>query len=109
MLILPPGHARAAREPRLFRAREKWMIGGGLGVLAAVVVVLVIALAGGERSSGHGCISVGLAYSTGGTQLYRCGASARALCSGVGQPGGTAGVAARSLATECRKAGLAVG
>lgn len=85
------------------------MIGGVLALLAVVAVVVVISLATGGRKSGHGCISVGLASSTGGVQLYRCGASARALCSGIDRPGGTSGAAARSLGIECRKAGLPVG
>ncbi len=85
------------------------MIGGVLGLLGAVAVVLVISLTTAGHRSGHGCISVGLASSTGGVQLYRCGAPARALCSSVDRPGGTSGAAARSLRTECRKAGLAVG
>jgi hypothetical protein len=52
---------------------------------------------------------VGLAYSTGGAQIYRCGASARALCASVDQPGGSSAATARALSTQCRKAGLPVG
>jgi hypothetical protein len=109
MLILPPGHAQAIERRRTMRSREKWMIGGVVGLVAAVAVVLVISLASAGPKSGHGCVSVGLAYSTGGAQVYRCGASARELCASVNQPGGTTGGAARSLTTECRKAGLPVG
>jgi hypothetical protein len=85
------------------------MIGGVLGLVAIGAVVLVISLATAGHKSGHGCVSVGLAYSTGGAQVYRCGASARQLCQSVNRPGGTTGGAARSLAIECRKAGLPVG
>jgi hypothetical protein len=85
------------------------MIGGVLGVVALLAIALVVSLASSGHKSGHGCISISLAYSTGGTQTYRCGASARELCAGVGKPGGTVGVAARALTTECRKAGLPVG
>jgi hypothetical protein len=109
MLILPPGHAQAIEQRRTMRSREKWMIGGVVGLVAAVAVVLVISLASAGPKSGHGCVSVGLAYSTGGAQVYRCGASARQLCASVNQPDGTTGGAARSLTTECRKAGLPVG
>jgi len=91
------------------RPREKWMIGGVVGLVAAVAVVLVISFATAGPKSGHGCVSVGLAYSTGGAQVHRCGASARQLCASVNQPGGTTGGAARSLTIECRKAGLPVG
>lgn len=109
MLILPPGHAAAVRQRRIFSTRERWMI-GGVGVLvAALAVVLIISFATAGKKSGHGCVSVSLAYSTGGAQVYRCGAAARALCQGVGQPGGITGVAARPVATECRRAGLPVG
>jgi hypothetical protein len=109
MLILPPGHARAIGEPRVLRPREKAMIGGVLAALLAFVVVVIVSLGTADRQSGHGCISVGLAYSTGGAQIYRCGSSARAMCASVGQPGGFVGATARSLTTECRKAGLQIG
>lgn len=85
------------------------MIGGVVSLLSAVAVALVISFATSGHTSGHGCVSVGLAYSTGGAQVYRCGASARSLCASVGQPGGTTGGAARSLRIECRKAGLPIG
>ncbi|MGB9185835.1 MAG: hypothetical protein WCB67_17415 [Solirubrobacteraceae bacterium] len=109
MLILPPGHAEAMRHPPTVRPREKLMIGGVLAVVAALAVVLIISLTSAERQSGHGCISVGLAYSTGGDKLYRCGATARSMCAGANTPNGIRGASARALATECRKAGLAVG
>jgi hypothetical protein len=108
MLILPPGHADAVRR-RPIRPREKWMIGGVGAAVAALIVALVIALATGTKKPGHGCISVALAYSTGGAQIARCGASAKALCAGVGVPGGLTGLPARSVAEACRKAGLRVG
>jgi hypothetical protein len=85
------------------------MVGGVAAVLAAFAVVLIISLSTADRKSAHGCISVGLAYSTGGAQIYRCGASAREMCAGVGRTGGPVGATARSLSTECRKAGLPVG
>lgn len=108
MLILPPGHAEAVSQRRGLRSRERWMIGGVLTTLVAGVVVLVIALATAGRHSGHGCISVSLAYSTGGSQIYRCGAAAQAMCDGVGRPGGLTGSPARTVADACRKAGLAL-
>jgi hypothetical protein len=109
MLILPSGHAQAIGQPRALRTREKAMVGGVLATLAALVIVLVVSLGTSDRQSGHGCISVGLAYSTGGAQIYRCGASARAMCATVDRPGGPVGATARALTTECRKAGLQVG
>lgn len=109
MLILPPGHAEMLRERRTFSGRERWMIGGVLGVVAALAVVLVISLSTAGRHSGNGCVSVGLTYSTGGQQVFRCGASARALCTTAGVAGGITGSTGRAVATECRKAGLPVG
>jgi hypothetical protein len=91
------------------RPREKWMIRGVSVVIAVLVVALVVSLAAGTKKSGHGCISIALAYSTGGAQIDRCGASAQALCAGVGQTGGVTGLPARRVADACRKAGLRVG
>jgi hypothetical protein len=109
MLILPQGHAQAVEQRRSVTPRERWMIAGVVGLVAGIVVALVISFATAGHKSGHGCISVGLAYSTGGAQVYRCGDAARQLCATVNQPGGTTGGAARSLTLECRKAGLPVG
>jgi hypothetical protein len=91
------------------RPREKWMIGGVLGILVILGVTLAVSLGTATKRSGHGCISVSLAYSTGGTQTYRCGAAARALCDGVNRPGGLTGQPAQSVAVACRRAGLPIG
>jgi hypothetical protein len=109
MLILPQGHTETVQRPHPLRKREKAMIGGVLGLLAALAIALVISFASSGHKSGHGCISVSLAYSVGGTQTYRCGASAREMCARVNQPGGTVGAAAQALTSACRKAGLPVG
>src|SRR5438045_9366759 len=52
VLILPPGHAIG----RSLSRRERWMVGGVLGVVAALAVALVISLLSAGPSSGHGCI-----------------------------------------------------
>jgi hypothetical protein len=109
MLILPPGHAQTIRQRRPLAQREKWMLRGVLGGVAVLVVAVVIALTTQGHKSGHGCVSVALAYSTGGAQMDRCGASARALCAGVGRSGGITGKPAEAVAEACRKAGLPVG
>ncbi len=109
MLILPPGHAKAVQGSRPLRQREKLMISGVLGVLAVLVAALVVSFASPGHKSGHGCISVALAYSVGGAQIYRCGAPARSMCASVGRPGGSTGATAQALSNECRKAGLPVG
>jgi hypothetical protein len=109
MLILPPGHAQSVSTARALRPREKAMISGVVGVVALLAAALVISFATAGHKSGHGCISVGLAYSVGGAQIYRCGAAARSMCASVNRPGGSIGATARALTTECRKAGLPVG
>lgn len=84
------------------------MVGSGVALLAVLVVVLVISLTSVQRTSGHGCIDVSAATVIGGSELYKCGAAARAICR---QPSG-AGTAflsfQRALAEACRKAGLPV-
>jgi hypothetical protein len=107
-MILPPGHGQRARQQYVFRSREKVMIGGVLGAVLIIAVVLVISVATADKKSANGCINVSLPYSTGGAQIYRCGAGARGLCSGVNKPGLT-GPAGQIVARACRKAGVAVG
>jgi hypothetical protein len=108
MLILPPGRElEASRGPSLSR-RERWLIGSVLGLLAVICVVVVIALTSVQRQSRNGCIDVSAATVIGGSELYRCGTTARALCT---EPGGahSSNVSfARALAEACRKAGLPV-
>ncbi len=77
-----------------------------VAVLGAAVAVSFIA---GGHSSRRGCIAATVAYALGGQQLDQCGAAARATCTAVGTPAGFSGAAGRAVATECRKAGLAVG
>jgi hypothetical protein len=107
-MILPPGHGQQVQQLRVLRRREKALIRGVLGAVLVIAVVLVVSVATAEKKSANGCINVNLPYSTGGAQIYRCGGSARSLCSGVNQPGLT-GAAGQIVARACRKAGLAVG
>lgn len=109
MLILPPDHAQTLGRPYPFRVREKVILSGVMTIVAALAVVLVLSLVSGENHSRRGCISVGLAYSTGGETINRCGEVARSMCAGANQRGGITGASGRALATECRKAGLPVG
>jgi hypothetical protein len=97
--------AQRVRSPR---RREKLLARGLGGVTAIVIVVLVIiSLTHPDRRSGHGCIALSLAYATGGTQTYECGAAARTMCS-TGDHLGLHGVAAQDLRRACRQAGLPV-
>lgn len=84
------------------------MIGSVAGVLAVIVVAVVIAFTSVQRQSRNGCIDVSAATVIGGSELYKCGHAARALCT---EPGGehSSNVSfARALAEACRKAGLPV-
>ena len=108
MLILPPGHAQRATRPLHIGRRERWFLGSGGLLLAALAVVLVISLTSHQRTSGHGCIDVSAATATGGSELYRCGAAARALCTQPGRGGSEFVSFQRALADACRKAGLPV-
>jgi type II secretory pathway component PulM len=106
VLILPPGHARSLATARRLKPRERWMLAGVTALVALVAVALVISLASAGRSSGHGCIDVSVQAATGGSEIYRCGAQARALCSSA-RPGRT-DVLGAAIVRECRKAGLPV-
>ena len=108
MLILPPGHELEAQRGPTISRRERWLIGSVLGLLGVICVAVVIAFTSVQRQSRHGCIDVSAATVIGGSELYKCGTAARALCT---EPGGenSSNVAfARALAEACRKAGLPV-
>ena len=109
MLILPPGHAETLRPRWPTSKREKWMIGGVLGVVAALAVVLVISFVASGPSSKAGCIYATIPAATGAQQLSECGASARATCATAQTPGAFTAQAAKVISAECRKAGLPVG
>ena len=103
MLIMPPGHGAASRLSR----REKWLVGGVLGAVAALAVVLVISFSSGGPSSSRGCIYATIPGAVGAQQIHQCGDSARATCQSV--HAAYTAQAAQAIAAECRKAGLAVG
>ncbi len=85
------------------------MVGGMLGVVAALAVVLVISFVRTGPSSGHGCIYATIPGAVGAEQVNECGASARDTCRSVDAPGAYTRQAAHTLAAQCRKAGLPVG
>src|SRR5947209_18598765 len=105
-MVLPPGHAHAIRSPHVLSQREKWRTGGVLATVAAVVVALVISLSTAGKSSANGCIYATIPGVVGAVQVNECGASARSTCASVFAPGAYARGAARTIAVECRKAGL---
>jgi hypothetical protein len=107
---LPLGHCREAGPTRVTR-RERWLIAGVLTVSAVLAVVVAISFTSHQRTSRSGCIDVSAATVIGGSELYRCGAAARGLCTAAtadGQPnaGGQNVSFRRALAHACRKAGL---
>ena len=108
MLILPPGHAERAARPLHIGRRERWFLGSGLALLGVLAVVLVLSFTSHQRTSGHGCVDVSAATGIGGSELYRCGAAARALCTEPGRAGSEFVSFQRALAQACRKAGLPV-
>jgi hypothetical protein len=85
------------------------MIGGVLGVVAALVVVLVISFASSGPSSKSGCIYATIPAATGAEQVHQCGGAARSTCASANTPGAFTRQAAQTIAAECRKAGLRVG
>jgi hypothetical protein len=104
-MVMPPEHAVLRRLSK----REKWMIGGVLGVVAAIAVVLVISFASSGPSSGNGCIYATIPGAVGAEQVHECGSTARTTCQTIHAPGAYTAQAAATLAAECRKAGLPVG
>jgi hypothetical protein len=107
-VAFPPGHAEALQVRRGLTRRERWIIGGVLAVVAAVVVSIAIAFATAGPSSGHGCIYATIPGPVGAAQVSECGAVARSTCATVNAPGAYAPAAARTIAAQCRKAGLPV-
>jgi hypothetical protein len=87
---------------------EKWLLGAVLGLLAVGVVVLVISLAAGGRSTGHGCVDVKLPGATGTTEFYRCGRAARDLCASTQGRRGVGSIN-QAIAAQCRKARIPTG
>jgi uncharacterized membrane protein len=109
MLIIPTGHYQEISRPRKIGSREKWIIGSSIGLLAVIAVAVVIAFTSVQRSSRNGCIDVSAATVIGGSELYRCGSAARALCTAPGSQRTSKNISfARALADSCRKAGLPV-
>ncbi len=85
------------------------MLAGVLGAVAALLAAVVIAFGGGGANSARGCIHAVLPAPTGAQEINECGGAARATCASAEKPGSFTATAARLLAVQCRKAGLAVG
>ncbi len=105
-MIIPSGHWQRVSEPRRITRRERWLIGGVVGLLAVVVVAVAIAFTSHQRTSHHGCIDVSAATVIGGSDLYRCGEAARGLCTSDTGTGAANTSFQRARAAACRNAGL---
>jgi hypothetical protein len=100
------GHSQRLAEP-LTRRQRRGLLGCGLGVLVATVVVIVVLVTnhrGIAPVSGHGCVSVLVAGSTGGALLYECGTTARAWCKTEYARHDRLALAVQP---QCRRAGIA--
>jgi hypothetical protein len=108
MLIIPSGHWQEISRPWKVGRRERWIIGSGIALVAVIAVAVVISFTSKQRISANGCIDVSAATVIGGSELYRCGAAARALCTAPSSAENPNVSFARALAEACRKAGLPV-
>jgi hypothetical protein len=108
MLIIPPGHWQEVTSRRKLGRRERWFVASGATLVAALVIVVAISFTSVQKTSGHGCVDVSAATAIGGSELYRCGSEARALCTAPAGPGRENLAFRRALANACRQAGLPV-
>jgi hypothetical protein len=108
-MIMPPGHAATAGSPWRFSKREKWVVVVMSGLLAALAIAVVISLSTSGHKSGHGCVDVAVAYSTGGSEIYRCGDAAKRRLHGPDGPAGRSAVPEGGAAGRGVGAGLAAG
>jgi hypothetical protein len=108
---LPPGHYQEVTTPRASNRRERWLVGLGGVLVAALVVVALVSLTSRSPKSGHGCLNFTYAMVMGGEQLHACGDKARRLCAeppsfGGARFGGLANGLKGKLEDQCQQAGL---
>ena len=103
LLIMPSETATLRRLSK----REKWMVGGVLGMVAVIAAFLVISFTSSGPTSRNGCIYATVPGAVGAQQIHECGATARATCQSVHVA--YTPQAAQTIAVACRKAGLPVG
>jgi len=105
-MILPAGHYRESRKPKVHNRRERWVFGIGGALIAIVVAATIFSLTSHQGKSAHGCLNFTYSFAMGGEQLDECGAQARHLCASPPSLGGLGKPLAAKLQVECRKAGL---
>jgi hypothetical protein len=95
----PLGESLSARQKRVFLA-----VGVILVMLMAGVSAWAVTDNGSYGKSGHGCVNVTVASTTGGAILHDCGAAAYSLCRRAFSHHDRTSLLARP---QCRLAGLA--
>jgi hypothetical protein len=108
VLILPPDHQRQTRPLRRLSVRERWLVRIMAALTGALVIAVVVSIATSGQSSGNGCVHATFPGPVGAEQVNQCGAGARSLCATLNSAGGYGPEALRTIASECRKAGLPV-
>lgn len=108
---LPPGHYQEVTTPRRRNRRERWLIGLGGVIVAALIAVALVSLTSPEPKSANGCLNFTYAMVMGGEQFHACGEKARKTCAeppslGGSRFGGLANDLKARLKGQCRLAGL---
>jgi hypothetical protein len=80
-------------------------------IVAALVVIGIVVgvLTHSGPQSSHGCIYATIPGPVGAQQISQCDGQARQTCATIYRPGAFTSDAARTVAAECRRAGLSVG
>lgn len=108
---LPLGHYQEVTTPLRRNRKERWLVGLGGLLVAALVVVALVSLTSRDPKSANGCLNFTYAMVMGGEQLHACGEKARSLCAeppsfGGARFGGLANDLKAKLQGQCRLAGL---
>lgn len=105
---LTPDHQRQTVPLRRLSVRERWLVRIMAGVTALIAVAVVIAIATSGPSSANGCVHAIFPGPVGAEQVNQCGSQARSLCATLSSSTQYGAEARRTIAAECRKAGLPV-
>jgi hypothetical protein len=97
------GQSKRLREP-LSRRERRWLYSTVAGLLAVVAALAAYGAVAHDPGavSGHGCISVTFASSTGGATVHECGRAAKQWCR---MEAGRHGPVASVAGPQCRLAG----
>jgi hypothetical protein len=94
---------------RSLSPRERRLVQAVSGVAVVLVIAVLVSILASGAGSAHGCVHATYAGPVGAGQVNACGSQARSLCNSLGTPGsGFTAETARTIAGECRKAGLRV-